>query len=104
MIIRKPALVLTAAIVISGCGSSATSTAHNPPSSSQAIASSQAIPEPSPVDSTTAGIVCADLNALAFAGNSSDPISTVADANRITVNQVIYAINHRCPKLKSLES
>src|SRR5437868_75032 len=93
--------------MISGCGSSAKSTTHSAQSSSaNAVGSpsAAALPAPSPVDSATAGIVCADLNALVIAGNSSDPITTVASATRITVGQVIYAINTRCPDLKNVES
>jgi hypothetical protein len=106
--IRRCTLALIIIFVISGCGSSATSTTHNPPSSSANAAagspSAAALPAPSPVDSVTEGIVCADLSALVIAGNSSDPISAVASVNHVTIGQVIYAINNRCPGLKSTES
>lgn len=110
MNIRRCTLALIAVLMISGCGSSAKSTTSTTqsarPSSANAAGSpsAAALPAPSPVDSATAGIVCADLNALVIAGNSSDPISTVASATRITVGQVIYAINNRCPDLKNVES
>lgn len=99
-------LIALSAIAVSACSSSGTSTNNNPTASaaaSTAIAN-VAIPAPSPLPSDEEGIVCADLNALVFAGNSADPISTVASATRITVGQVIYAINNDCPKLKTLES
>lgn len=49
-------------------------------------------------------MVCADLGALAMAGNSHDPISAVAATTRISVGGVIYSINTDCPDLKDLES
>ena len=42
-------------------------------------------------------------NALEFAGHSgADIIATAAKAYNITRAQVVYAIDHRCPGLKSI--
>lgn len=123
MSIRRCILALIAVLAISACGSSAASTTSSAPSAQASSAADAggspssgipsagipsanvgAIPAPSYVDSITAGMVCADLSAMVITGNSADPISDVASATRITVGQVIYAINSRCPKLQTLEA
>ena len=95
------------ALIVLALALAACSTTH---STSQATVASAAPASaaptsaaPSPLDTQTEGIVCTDLNVLVIAGNSSDPIGTVADANHVTRDQVIQAINDRCPTLKSIE-
>jgi hypothetical protein len=85
-------------LALAACGS----TTH---STSQAMVASAAPSSaaPSPLDTQTEGIVCADLSALVIAGNSADPIGAVADVHHITRDQVIQAINDKCPALKSIE-
>ena len=96
--------LIVPAIALAACGSTTHSTSQTTVAS---VAPSSAAPTsaaPSPLDPQIEGIVCANLNALVIAGNSSDPIGTVADANHVTRDQVIQAINDRCPTLKSIES
>jgi len=90
-------------LALAACGSTTHNTSQAPVTS--AAPSSAALPSvaPSPLDPQTEGIACADLNALVFAGNSSDPIGAVADVLDITRDQVIQAINDKCPTLKSIE-
>jgi hypothetical protein len=68
-----------------------------------APAGQQAPPSPtaSPLDSDTEGVVCAGLNALKFTGDSgSDAVDTVASAQNVTTDQVMQAVDDRCPQLK----
>jgi hypothetical protein len=100
-------IALISVLAISACSSSASSTSTTSTAANANAAGSPSavsIPQPQPLPSDEAGIVCADLNALVVAGNTADPISTAAGANRITIGQVIYAINNNCPDLKKLES
>jgi hypothetical protein len=95
--------LIALALALSACGSTTHSTSQAPVASA---APSSAVPPsaaPAPLDTQTEGMVCADLSALVIAGNSSDPIGTVADSNHITRDQVIQAINDKCPTLKSIE-
>jgi hypothetical protein len=91
-----------AAPALAGCASSATTTS-NPPASSPAASTPAALAFTSPPPGT-AGMICADLEALAIAGNSSNPIAAVASTVRVTQAQVVGAIDSTCPKMASLES
>lgn len=64
-------------------------------------ATTQATPSPAAsVDYATAGVVCANMNALEFAGNDpTDAEQTVASAMNLTAGQVAAAVSERCPKL-----
>jgi hypothetical protein len=90
-------LAAGALLALAACGgtsSSSSTSASSAPSSPTAAAS---------VDTATAGVVCAAVNALVFNGYSgSDAIATAAMAYKITQAQVVYAIDHRCPQLKKI--
>ena len=90
-------------LALVACGSTTHSTSQVTVAST--APSSAALPSsaPLPLDPQTEGMVCSDLSALVITGSSSDPIGTVADANHLTRDQVIQAINDKCPKLKSIE-
>ena len=93
MNMRHIILAAGAALALTACGSSSPATMAPPPAPS-------ATPS---VDAATAGRVCAAANALEFAGHSgADIIATAAKAYNITQAQVVYAIDHRCPGLKSI--
>lgn len=64
-------------------------------------ATAQATPSPAAsVDYATAGMVCANMNALEFAGNApADAEQTVAGAMNLTAGQIAAAVSERCPKL-----
>jgi hypothetical protein len=96
--------VLMVISAISACSSATSTTAPAQTVQASSASTANAVPAPMPLPSGEEGMVCADLGALVIAGNSSDPISTVADAMRLTLGQVIYAINNSCPDLKKLES
>lgn len=91
----KAALAVAAAAALAGCASSG-APAHHPASTITPPAAAVTL------DPGTAGVVCAGVNALEFAGDSGSVIvATVATAHRITPAQVVYAIDHRCPQLKA---
>ena len=88
---------------LAACGGTTHSTSQTTVASAAPSSAAPPSAAPSPLDSQTEGIVCSDLSALVIAGNSADPIGAVADVNHITRDQVIQAINDKCPALKSIE-
>jgi hypothetical protein len=64
-------------------------------------ATTQATPSPvASVDYATAGVVCANMNALEFAGNDpADAEQTVEGSMNLSAGQVVGAISERCPQL-----
>jgi hypothetical protein len=95
--------LIALALALAACGSTTHTTSQA--TVTTAAPSSVAPPSeaPSPLDPQTEGMACADLSALVIAGNSADPIGDVADVLHITRDQVIQAINDKCPGLKSIE-
>jgi hypothetical protein len=91
------------AFALAACSSTTHSTSQATATSAAPSSAAPPSTAPSPLDPQTEGIVCNDLNVLVIAGNSSDPIGTVADTNHVTRDQVIQAINDKCPTLKSIE-
>jgi len=61
----------------------------------------QTAPSPAAsVDYATAGVVCANMNALEFAGNNpADAEQTVEGSMNLSAGQVAGAISERCPTL-----
>jgi len=90
-------------LALAACGSTTHSTSQATVASAAPSSAAPPSAAPSPLDTQTEGIVCADLSALVIAGNSADPIGAVADVHHITRDQVIQAINDKCPALKSIE-
>jgi hypothetical protein len=60
----------------------------------------QAAPSTVPVSNEVAGVVCANMNALEFAGNDpADAEQTVEGSMNLSAGQVVGAISERCPQL-----
>jgi hypothetical protein len=60
----------------------------------------QAAPSTVPVSNEVAGVVCANMNALEFAGNDpADAEQTVEGSMNLSAGQVAGAISERCPQL-----
>jgi hypothetical protein len=96
-------LIVTAGcvMVLAACGGGSASGTAAP--ASRAASSAAQASAAAWVDAGTAGLVCAGLNAMTFAGDSgADAISTVANAYRLTQAQVVAAIGERCPDLKRI--
>jgi hypothetical protein len=95
--------LIVLAFALAACGSTTHSTSQIKLASAAPSSAAPLSVAPSPLDPQTEGMACADLSALVIAGNSSDPIGAVADVLHITRDQVIQAINDKCPTLKSIE-